>query len=224
VPTVNRQTATGFTLIELLVVIAIIAILAAILFPVFGRARENARRSSCQSNMRQLGLGFLQYVHDYDERLPNAASNKSAGSGQIGGWLYYVDNTTDYYPTFYPAQGGLYPYVKSVQIFVCPSDTDGQTSGDSYAANECIFTGTVTPRIGRSLSYFDNTSEWMLLGEESIPSGSGSTDDGFLTLINPISNRHLEGSNVTFLDGHMKWLRPEKIRPTQTAGAGTCSG
>src|SRR5687768_5924591 len=60
----------GFTLIELLVVIAIIAILAAILFPVFARARENARRSSCQSNLKQIGLGFAQYTQDYDEKMP----------------------------------------------------------------------------------------------------------------------------------------------------------
>lgn len=64
---------TGFTLIELLVVIAIIAILAAILFPVFARARENARKSTCQSNMKQLALGMLQYVQDYDERFPGSA-------------------------------------------------------------------------------------------------------------------------------------------------------
>src|SRR5688500_6579567 len=66
----QRVIRNGFTLIELLVVIAIIAILAAILFPVFARARENARRSSCQSNMKQLGLGMMQYTQDYDEKLP----------------------------------------------------------------------------------------------------------------------------------------------------------
>jgi prepilin-type N-terminal cleavage/methylation domain-containing protein len=64
---------TGFTLIELLVVIAIIAILAAILFPVFARARENARRASCQSNLKQIGLAVYQYTQDYDEKCPSAA-------------------------------------------------------------------------------------------------------------------------------------------------------
>src|SRR5690606_6779733 len=66
----NSGAKRGFTLIELLVVIAIIAILAAILFPVFARARENARRASCQSNLKQIGLGLMQYTQDYDERLP----------------------------------------------------------------------------------------------------------------------------------------------------------
>jgi prepilin-type N-terminal cleavage/methylation domain-containing protein len=71
---IRRIDYNGFTLIELLVVIGIIAILASILFPVFARARENARRASCQSNLKQIGLGIMQYTQDYDERFPNAGS------------------------------------------------------------------------------------------------------------------------------------------------------
>src|SRR5689334_25448872 len=71
----TRRSLTGFTLIELLVVIAIIAILAAILFPVFARAREQARRTVCMSNMKQLSMGLMMYVQDYDERMPHAAMN-----------------------------------------------------------------------------------------------------------------------------------------------------
>src|SRR5438045_9113804 len=92
----------GFTLIELLVVIAIIAILAAILFPVFARARENARRASCQSNMKQMGLGLLQYTQDYDEMLPFG----NGGASSAVGWA-----------------GQMYPYVKSTQLYKCPNDT-----------------------------------------------------------------------------------------------------
>ena len=100
----------GFTLIELLVVIAIIAILASILFPVFARARENARRSSCQSNLKQIGLGMLQYTQDFDEKLP----------------LVYVGQIDrgpgDTYPG-YTWHDQIYPYVKSEQVFNCPSMT-----------------------------------------------------------------------------------------------------
>src|SRR6218665_2214986 len=80
----------GFTLIELLVVIAIIAILAAILFPVFARARENARRSACQSNLKQIGLGIMQYTQDYDERYPIRYYNNYAAGGQEEGWAYLM--------------------------------------------------------------------------------------------------------------------------------------
>ncbi len=97
-----NRTKKGFTLIELLVVIAIIAILAAILFPVFAKAREKARQTTCTSNMKQLGLAFVQYVQDYDEVLPER-SNPSANKGW--GWAHTV-----------------YPYVKATGVFSCPDD------------------------------------------------------------------------------------------------------
>jgi prepilin-type N-terminal cleavage/methylation domain-containing protein/prepilin-type processing-associated H-X9-DG protein len=100
----------GFTLIELLVVIAIISILAAILFPVFARARENARRTSCMSNMKQIGLGLLQYTQDYDETYPQAYWYKNDADG-TGGYFQWTAATL--------------PYTKSAQLFVCPSDTNG---------------------------------------------------------------------------------------------------
>ncbi len=131
----RRNPASAFTLIELLVVIAIIAILAAILFPVFGRARENARRTSCVSNLRQISLAQIQYSQDYDERVVKA---RGASSGA------------------YCWTAMLLPYIQTVQIYRCPSSesvewynyvngdpTTNQNIGASYAIN-AQYSGTVT--------------------------------------------------------------------------------
>jgi prepilin-type N-terminal cleavage/methylation domain-containing protein/prepilin-type processing-associated H-X9-DG protein len=118
----HRNRSNGFTLIELLVVIAIIASLAAILFPVFAKAREKARQASCESNERQVGLAILQYVQDFDEHFPTGeqfTGNNGAGSGI--GWAGTVQN-----------------YIKSTGVFKCPDDattTNGVFVPDSYAAN-----------------------------------------------------------------------------------------
>jgi prepilin-type N-terminal cleavage/methylation domain-containing protein/prepilin-type processing-associated H-X9-DG protein len=106
----RRVSSRAFTLIELLVVIAIIALLAAILFPAFARARENARRASCQSNLKQIGLGFEQYKNDYDNIYP-------LGYIRVG-----VENY--YWPTF------IQPYIKSEQVFVCPSSKTDKFQAD----------------------------------------------------------------------------------------------
>ena len=123
----------AFTLIELLVVIAIIAILAAILFPVFQKVRENARRASCQSNLKQLGLAFTQYVQDADEKYPSGLINAAtpvpvtpapAATGAGEGWA-----------------GQIYPFVKSTGVYKCPDDStpnNGNAVPVSYALNEFV--------------------------------------------------------------------------------------
>src|SRR3954454_22537728 len=133
-----RRARFGFTLIELLVVIAIIAILAAILFPVFAQAREKARQASCLSNMKQIGLGMTMYVQDYDETFPHSPWN-----GQAVGT---ADN--DYgkpdYKTRFTWYWQLYPYIKSRRVWVCPSDPNPKHPLAGYNPKPDIW-GVPTP-------------------------------------------------------------------------------
>ena len=210
---------SAFTLIELLVVIAIIAILAAILFPVFGRARENARRASCQSNMKQIGLGILQYVQDYDEKFPTYSTN---GSVPIS-WRQKIQ-----------------PYIKSDQVMICPSNpNNGQIANaailpnypaiyTSYAANlnAANDTSSLSPN-GQGVIGFNNnlpvplaliqdTSRVITVVESTAPSSrfdvtlpsvfAKDTDNA--TGVGNLFSGHLGTSNFLFADGHVKSLRP----------------
>jgi prepilin-type N-terminal cleavage/methylation domain-containing protein/prepilin-type processing-associated H-X9-DG protein len=144
----------GFTLIELLVVIAIIALLAAIMFPTFARARENARRSSCLSNMKQIGLGLMQYTQDYDESFPH--------NDDVSRWSKKI-----------------YPYIKSAQVFVCPSSSEYTPlfdafnigTGSSYAMNNTLsgFNSPVSgsTRYARVLSELGDTAGTSVFVETS---------------------------------------------------------
>jgi len=131
----SRVKSGGFTLIELLVVIAIIAILAAILFPVFSRARENARRSSCSSNLRQIGLAVMQYVQDSDDRFPRCyqmygPSHPEYATLNPPGGLWFNGETDPVYGPYSLkivfAVQQLYPYHKSTQLMSCPSGLIGK--------------------------------------------------------------------------------------------------
>jgi len=225
-----RRSHTAFTLIELLVVIAIIAILAAILFPVFSRAREQARKTACVSNMRQLGLGFQMYTQDYDESLPNSTDG-FPGAGRLGAWNFYKVFPANPSPgSFDVTQGGLYPYAKNKQIYICPDDGEGRQSGNSYAANSCVFQGSAAGfETGKALAAFDAPASFMLLTEEASPSFNGnnlaavSTDDGYMLYVaNQFTTRHSDGVVLNFVDGHSKWMRPEKVLADklQTGGVG----
>ena len=189
-----QNRAKGFTLIELLVVIAIIAILAAILFPVFARARENARRSSCQSNLKQIGLALAQYQQDYDER------------------TLVVDETTDY-GWFAPIQ----PYIKSTQVFRCPSLSESWTPATNRPDSDYAINGFFTHSL--SIAQFQQTAEQIAMGERQ--RNEEETDyhtwdatefEGHLQ-----KDRHFDGSNYLFADSHVKWLKwAATLRPAVT--------
>jgi prepilin-type N-terminal cleavage/methylation domain-containing protein len=193
----------GFTLIELLVVIAIIAILAAILFPVFAKAREKARQSSCLSNIKQLGLGALQYAQDYDERmmpdrLPTLTPVTPTGP--------YVRNGNNYY--FWT--DFVQPYVKNSQILLCPSNNTPNTCcvaerPRSYGPN--TETANSTCKLG-DVQESANTIHFMECQYNSRVhwDDMGSFDMGGVG--DPRSaRRHNDGWNVEFCDGHAKWLK-----------------
>ncbi len=247
---------TAFTLIELLVVIAIIAILAAILFPVFARARENARRASCMSNMKQIGLGVMQYTQDYDEHYPpNGHYFTSTGSaGQLNdlntdtsqpSGIFLVTNNsgtsgpggpaTGHYTTWMDA---IFPYVKSTQVFSCPSNPLAASSPypnygysiafggySSYYAN---FGGTGTAYTPLALSAVTRPSEVIMIAEYSsnysYTMGPWNMNNAN-TATNNIVTPHLDGGNAAYADGHVKWRSRNTIRANvhdATTGSSTC--
>ena len=187
----------GFTLIELLVVIAIIAILAAILFPVFAKAREKARQTSCLSNLKQLALAHLQYVQDYDERF-------------LYGWNSVCSCSSTW-------EGFLVPYIKNDQIFECPSGPgwSSWSSAGNYAWMYDHMRGAKLAQISRSgdvASYylcFDSYYTYMCVNPDD--------ETGFRNSLGADRTdayrafRHNGGANVAFVDGHAKWVKKENM-------------
>lgn len=199
----------AFTLIELLVVIAIIAILAAILFPVFARARENARRASCMSNLKQIALGFMMYTQDYDDRFPYYSG---------GGEMAFI-----------------FPYVKSAQVFRCPSsglvDQHDADMSSYYSTEYGMPASYDSPAWPRAVILVPNGNTTQLMGAVPEPSitcllgevkyASTTLNYGFdrftantfpaKGIFNglPQTERHLGGSNYAYIDGHVKWLKKE---------------
>jgi len=210
----------GFTLIELLVVIAIIAILAAILFPAFARARENARRASCQSNLKQIGLGLLQYAQDYDETLPPGTIDDDAPG-----------NATYYDGVLWATL--IQPYVKSTQLFKCPSGKADEARGQSisatrnpgiygnvwYGYSDIFAPGTSGLKLSKLVSPSKNIQVFDMSKNTGHPNNmKGTINDISLTDVpgdpdpeNYISHRHLEGFNALFYDGHVKWKKQSEV-------------
>jgi prepilin-type N-terminal cleavage/methylation domain-containing protein/prepilin-type processing-associated H-X9-DG protein len=216
-PTTFRPTSVpvcrgGFTLLELLVVIAIIALIAALLFPVFASAREKARQISCASNEKQIGLGYLQYMSDYDEKVPEPR-----------GWTGFV-----------------YPYFQNVQVFKCPDDTPNATV--SYMINDQLSGNPTDGSQFGSIATWTSPASTVMAAEcegqfyplhpeaLNIDSPRLLTDVGgpdpnwgrgaagalggrsiSVYFVYGPTGRHMGGSNFLLCDGHVKWLRGDQI-------------
>ena len=224
--TLFQRPKRGFTLIELLVVIAIIALLAAILFPVFSRARENARRSSCASNMKQIGLGFIQYTQDYDEAMPpsNYYLITSPSNADRVTWRQFMQ-----------------PYFKSTQLFNCPStkatgvDPAPTASGASakidypdvrrnFSMNVRMVSGGGSPPFNGNLTLaaIQDPTQKILLAEvrdgdrvTMFEDWSTTNTDASCTpatkqgcIATKMFAGHLQTANYVFGDGHVKAMRP----------------
>ncbi len=189
-----RSNRKGFTLIELLVVIAIIAILAAILFPVFAKARDKARQTACSSNMKQLATAVMMYAQDYDETYPAnwvLQSVSPSRNEQYGNPLWLLE-----------------PYVKSSKLFICPSDSVGNSFMDAVDAVDN------TKKVGTSYTWnsfaggvssakCQEPSRTFMINEGHYPMAWLCYYPAFLD-----GERHSGGSNAAFLDGHVKFIKP----------------
>ncbi len=206
----------GFTLIELLVVIAIIAILAAILFPVFARAREKARQTSCLSNMKQLALGVIMYCQDYDEMYPSLYSYANSNT-QLRWW-----------------EDKLQPYIKNWQLTICPSSTvytytyarppegpnplrftyacNSMRPGDGTVADGGYGTGGPMTNAPAKLGSVEKPAECIMLLESTSQREVNRAVRGDIwnSSNGNVRKDHNDMSNWAFCDGHAKALRESK--------------
>ncbi len=230
----RHRTRLGFTLIELLVVIAIIAILAAILFPVFAKARDKARQATCVSNMKQINLAILQYVQDYDETYPVAATLEN------GGWVCAFPDFAIFGGSI--ARCRMQPYIKSAWVFYCPNARKDPWWSNTYPTP--VVNGTYGYNayyLGGGLLGPDYATSYDFIGPAQLaavkepantvmsiddmetndrvlpPSGIGAGTGGnfYPSVIwnyagindNDFVFRHNNGVDVGFADGHVKWYQ-----------------
>jgi prepilin-type N-terminal cleavage/methylation domain-containing protein/prepilin-type processing-associated H-X9-DG protein len=208
--------ARGFTLIELLVVIAIIAILAAILFPVFAQARSKARQTACLNGIKQLGTGLTMYAQDYDETLP---LNDYVGNGLVPLLGWRDPRAGDSWCS------GIYPYVKNLQIFVCPEAVEHPDPNSPWRGPAKPEDGAVSYLMnyatrGRPLAAVPAPADLIFLHEgdrrwrvaHCRPRPQTPTSTKYTEINYPFyDSRHNNGANLLFSDGHAKWRKKSAI-------------
>ena len=229
---------TGFTLIELLVVIAIIAILAAILFPVFAQAREKARQSACASNTKQIATALYLYIQDYDEHTVGGCF--AAYGCNVPGGLIDETGKPNSKCCRYTGLWPLLPYTKNLGVFVCPSVTGWDSpmlrpQKGSYATNNSILGGGDGVPLAEiefptnSVAFADARNPWMdgsvdyylhcRIGHVTwCDDRKGTTDCTLCT--NYRTDWHNEGINQIYLDGHARWSKVSQITYRQWLVAG----
>ena len=195
----------AFTLIELLVVLAIIGVLAALLFPVVCRSPSNGNRSACQSNLKQIGLAMLQYAQDYHERFPSLAFND-------------VSSSTTPFAKPYGWADGVQPYLRSTQVFQCPSERETLPAAD--ATQNGFVDYWMNSNLARvQMKNVPNPTQTLLAGEgNDARDGSDARynrnvlPQGWKDDEKSPANRHLDTGNYLFADGHVKALKPNRIQ------------
>lgn len=221
----NTKSRPGFTLVELMVVIGVIALLAALLFPVLRSVRDRAKVALCSNNLQQLGVGFQQYLQDYQQRYPGAGQfqkwasgghwvaasangNYSTGKDTGGNWSAMTDPSDTTRQPYtgaeaQPEKGALYSYVKNAGVYVCPSEPNGEFKKLTYSMNCAIAGLNATVRMKQP-------SDVVLLVDEN------NANDGFFWAFDAnavygsvstdaISQNHSNGGNLLFCDGHVKF-------------------
>jgi len=213
-----RTRSRGFTLIELLVVIAIIAILAAILFPVFARAREAARKSTCQSNLKQIATGMLMYAQDYDEKF--MAGKPNCSHGPFDSWSQPGMGTDDFHMQAFIFAIHVQPYIKNIGVFKCPSVPDGnfkdwfsggaasnvmRAAGFRGLDYEWKLADALAARCGHGLASYEAVASQAMIWENW---NTGAPHDG----VQQWTGHHTSAVNVAFVDGHVKYMQQGRHR------------